>query len=155
MTPGKDSLRWFKLLLLEERDVDPQIYECAEFQEARQARDASGKSAVEIVSKYLQLLWGHAIKSIEKSVGHSLLAKCRFNVIITLPAIWPHYAQQRMEQAAEMADILKERSCGTTLVRFVSEPEAAALSTLSDQGNKSTVEVKSALQQCFEVLVGS
>ncbi|KAG5949900.1 hypothetical protein E4U53_005660 [Claviceps sorghi] len=139
--PGKEALRWFKLLLLDEKDVDLAIHECAEFKEARQAQEASGKNAVEIVSRYLQLLWEHAVNAIEFSVGKTLMAKCRFEVVITLPAIWPHYAQQRMEKAAETAGILGQKSCGTTSVRFVSEPEAAALSSLSDQGNKSTVEV--------------
>ncbi|KAG5993963.1 hypothetical protein E4U43_003349, partial [Claviceps pusilla] len=141
VTPNKDSFRWFKLLLLEEKDVDPHLYGCAEFREAHQLRDASGKSAIEIVSRYLQLLWKHAINDIEAAIGQDLMAKCRFDVVITIPAIWPHYAQQRMEQAAEMAGILSKRPCGTTLVHFVSEPEAAALSTLGDQANKSTVEV--------------
>ncbi|QPH01174.1 hypothetical protein C2857_005373 [Epichloe festucae Fl1] len=141
VTSAKDAFRWFKLLLLNEKDVDPVIYNCSEFREARSVRDASGKSAVEIVSRYLQLLWNHAINDIQIAIGEDLMVKCRFNVVITLPAIWPHYAQQRMEQAAEMAGILAKRPCGTTLLRFISEPEAAALSTLGDQANKSTVEV--------------
>lgn len=144
VTSPKDAFRWFKLLLLDKKDVDPLIYKCDEFKEARRVRDASGKDAVEIVSKYLQLLWDHAINDIKVAIGEDLMAKCRFDVIITLPAIWPHYAQQRMEQAAEKAGILAKRPCGTTSVRFVSEPEAAALSTLGDQANKSTVEVKDA-----------
>lgn len=141
VTSAKDAFRWFKLLLLDEKDVDPVIYNCSEFKEARRARDASGKSAVEIVSRYLQLLWNHAINDIQIAIGEDLIVKCRFNVVITLPAIWPHYAQQRMEQAAKIAGILVKRSCGTTLLHFISEPEAAALSTLGDQANKSTVEV--------------
>ncbi|KAG6003968.1 hypothetical protein E4U21_001548 [Claviceps maximensis] len=150
VAPDKEALRWFKLLLLDKKDVAPATYECAELKEARRVQEASGKNAVEIVSKYLRFLWEHAIKNIENSVGKSLMAKCRFHVAITLPAIWPHYAQQRMEKAAEMAGILGQRSCGTTSVRFVSEPEAAALSALGDQANKSTVEVNSAYEECFE-----
>ncbi|KAG5981776.1 hypothetical protein E4U55_002578 [Claviceps digitariae] len=146
-SPGKDTLRWFKLLLLDENDVDPHIYECAELKEARQLQEASGKSAVEIVSRYLQLLWEHAINNVQGAIGEDLMARCRFDVVITIPAIWPHYAQQRMEQAVKMAGISTERPRGTTLVRFISEPEAAALSTLGDQANKSTVEVKIALEE--------
>ncbi|KAG6041415.1 hypothetical protein E4U41_004513 [Claviceps citrina] len=147
--PGGDSLRWFKLLLLlDEKDVDPVTYNCAELKEARRVRDASGKSAVEIVSKYLQLLWNHAINNIEIAFDGDSMAKCRFDVVMTLPAIWPPYAQQRMKQAAEMAGILEQRPCGTTLLRFVSEPEAAALSTLGDQANKSTVKVDDTFVIC-------
>ncbi|KAG5918174.1 hypothetical protein E4U42_006956 [Claviceps africana] len=140
VTSGKGAFRWFKLLLLDEKDVDPVIYKCAEFNEARLLRDVSGKSAVEIVSRYLQMLWEHVIDDIKTAIGEDLMAKCRFDVVMTIPAIWPHYAQQRMKQAAEMAGIVSIRPCGTTSVRFVSEPEAAALATLGDQANKSTVE---------------
>ncbi|KAF5132941.1 hypothetical protein E5D57_003563 [Metarhizium anisopliae] len=42
-----------------------------------------------------------------------------------------------MEQAAKMAGILDDRSAGQTILTFAPEPEAAALSTLTEPGRKT------------------
>lgn len=55
-----------------------------------------------------------------------------FQIIVTLPAIWPHYAQRRMREAIEEAGILASNSTGKPTLNFTSEPEAAALASLED-----------------------
>ncbi|EMT61794.1 Mitochondrial-type heat shock protein 70 [Fusarium odoratissimum] len=77
-----------------------------------------------------------------------LLQKSPFHVVITLPAIWPPYAQQRMKQAAKTSGILDARSCGETKLRFISEPEAAALATIKDLSKRSTIKVGDAMVIC-------
>lgn len=65
---------------------------------------------------------------------------------VTVPAIWPHYAQNRMKEAMAAAGILGKRSCGKTAVRFVSEPEAAAFATISDLSARPNLRVRIALR---------
>ncbi|ENH61131.1 Mitochondrial-type heat shock protein 70 [Fusarium oxysporum f. sp. cubense race 1] len=77
-----------------------------------------------------------------------LLQKSPFHVVITLPAIWPPYAQQRMKQAAKTSGILDARSCGETKLCFISEPEAAALATIKDLSKRSTIKVGDAMVIC-------
>lgn len=55
-----------------------------------------------------------------------------FQIIVTLPAIWPHYAQLRMREAIDDAGILDTKSAGKPTLSFTSEPEAAALASLED-----------------------
>jgi molecular chaperone DnaK (HSP70) len=48
-----------------------------------------------------------------------------------------------MKQAAKTSGILDARSCGETKLRFISEPEAAALATIKDLSKRSTIKVNS------------
>ncbi|KAK2606147.1 hypothetical protein QQS21_003430 [Conoideocrella luteorostrata] len=137
-----EAVQWFKLLLLNKKDVDPDVYWCSQFCQAREMLDDSDENAVQMVASFLKPLWFHAIKSIKEELGEELLLRCQFHVIMTLPAIWPQYAQQRMEEAAKIAGILTKRSCGSTVLRFISEPEAAALATIKDLSKRSTIEVR-------------
>lgn len=52
-------------------------------------------------------------------------------VVLTVPAIWPEYARKRMLEAAEFAGICKDRASAKTVVSLVSEPEAAAIATIT------------------------
>lgn len=67
---------------------------------------------------------------------------CAFNVVVTLPAIWPAYAQFRMKEAIEKAGILKARGICDTTLEFISEPEAAALATLQDMSDRADMVVR-------------
>ena len=57
------------------------------------------------------------------------------HIVITVPAIWKGYARQAMREAAKKAGILNLRMAGATTLTFAPEPEAAALSTLLEQGS--------------------
>ncbi|KAF3767179.1 hypothetical protein M406DRAFT_39951 [Cryphonectria parasitica EP155] len=65
---------------------------------------------------------------------------CRFNVVITVPAMWSLEAQMKMRTAAKMAGILSRRLAGETTLTLVAEPEAAALATLADMGGEKSIE---------------
>jgi hypothetical protein len=138
----KDALKWFKLLLLDERDVPADVSESTQISEATCLQKKAKRCPVEIIGCFLQKLWKHSIDSIKRTLGAELLQKCQFHVVVTLPAIWPPYAQQRMKQAANLSGILKERDCGETVLRFISEPEAAALATIKDLSKRSTIKVR-------------
>ncbi|RSL67500.1 hypothetical protein CEP54_003231 [Fusarium duplospermum] len=136
----KDALKWFKLLLLKRGDIPADIATSGQLANARRLQETTGKQPVDIIACFLRKLWSHAIESIKRSIGAELLNKSKFHVVITLPAIWPPYAQRHMKQAAGLSGILDARSCGATTLRFVSEPEAAALATIQDLSKRSTIK---------------
>ncbi|KAI0532864.1 hypothetical protein GGR58DRAFT_148013 [Xylaria digitata] len=134
--PDCDPVRWFKLLLVHEEDLDPDLKSSEFIHKARKFLAEEGKTAVNLVADYLCALWDHTLETIKRAVGEALLKALRFNVVITVPAIWKEYARGYMEQAARDAGILNERLAGDTTLKFVPEPEAAGLSTLSDVTRK-------------------
>ncbi|KAF4462383.1 hypothetical protein FALBO_10812 [Fusarium albosuccineum] len=136
----KDALKWFKLLLLDEKDLPDGISASTQIQEARRLRTEINKDSIDIIGCFLRKIWNHTIESIKRTVSAELLQKSIFHVVITLPAIWPPYAQHRMKQAAKISGILDARSCGATTLRFISEPEAAALATMKDLSKRSTIK---------------
>lgn len=136
-----DALKWFKLLLLDEDDIPCALSASTQLDKARRLQKATNKDPVDIIACFLRNLWNHAIDSIKRSIGAELLKMSKFHVVITLPAIWPHYAQRRMKEAAKLSGILDARSCGATTLRFISEPEAAALATIKDLSKRSTIDV--------------
>ncbi|KAF5263244.1 hypothetical protein FOXYS1_6008 [Fusarium oxysporum] len=145
---SKDALKWFKLLLLDSDDVPIMVSKSSQMRCAQKLLDKMRKDPVEVIACYLRKIWNHAIDSIQRAVGAELLQKSPFHVVITLPAIWPPYAQQRMKQAAKTSGILDARSCGETKLRFISEPEAAALATIKDLSKRSTIKVGDAVVIC-------
>lgn len=145
----KDALKWFKLLLLDEEDVSKDVAGSTQYQEARTLQGKLGKSAIEIIACFVGNLWNHTVDSIRSSIGAGLLEKCKFRVVITVPAIWTPKAHMRMRKAVEMSGILAERSCGATKLSLISEPEAAALATMKDFSKRSTIQVK---QPCRSLL---
>ncbi|KAF5982892.1 Hsp70 chaperone protein [Fusarium bulbicola] len=145
---SEDALKWFKLLLLDNEDVPTSVSRSSQLRHARKLLDKMKKDPVEVIACYLRKLWNHAIDSIQRTVGVELLKKSAFHVVITLPAIWPPYAQQRMKQAAKTSGILDARSCGETKLRFISEPEAAALATIKDLSKRSTMKIGDTMVIC-------
>ncbi|EXM11546.1 hypothetical protein FOIG_01163 [Fusarium odoratissimum NRRL 54006] len=145
---SEDALKWFKLLLLDSDDVPIMVSKSSQMRCAQKLLDKMRKDPVEVIACYLRKIWNHAIDSIQRTVGAELLQKSPFHVVITLPAIWPPYAQQRMKQAAKTSGILDARSCGETKLRFISEPEAAALATIKDLSKRSTIKVGDAMVIC-------
>ncbi|KAI3549532.1 hypothetical protein CSPX01_02183 [Colletotrichum filicis] len=131
-----DPIRWFKLLLLKDEDLGPEL--CAsEFilRGKRMLRD-SGKTAIALVADFLRALFNHTMYTITKARGKEVVDAMRLHIVITVPAIWKGYARQAMETAAEQAGILYSRAAGETKLTLAPEPEAAALSTLSEPGRK-------------------
>lgn len=137
-----DALRWFKLLLLKETDMDEEIRTSPQLQEARDKLQASGKSAVEVISIFLKHMFQHAVEKLKLARGAEMVDTSRFHIVLTIPAIWPEYARRRMQQAVDLAGILKTRPIGPTTFEFVSEPEAAALATLSALDGQPNIKAR-------------
>lgn len=137
-----DALRWFKLLLVKEADLDEEIRTSKQLQDARVATQASGKSAVEVISIFLKCMFQYVVETLKTARGRGMVDSSRFHVVLTVPAIWPEYARRRMQQAVDLAGILKARPIGSTTFEFVSEPEAAALATLSSLSGQPNIEAR-------------
>lgn len=136
-----DALRWFKLTLLNPPDLDVGIRDSVHIQNARAALQALDMSPVEAISAYMEHVWEHCIEKLKVAEGEETVDTSRFHVIFTIPAIWPNYARKLMKEAVEQAGILNKRIIGRTEHDFVSEPEAAALATLSGIEERHNIEV--------------
>lgn len=142
-----EQLKRFKLLLIDDRDLPKDVRKSKKIKEAREFLKKHNKTATEVVALFLRHLWNHSIQRITTSIGRSLVNFSKFHVVITLPAIWPEYARARVREAADRAGMLGRRIAGKTALSFVSEPEAAALATLSDMNGRSDIKV-SCSQPC-------
>ncbi|KAF2682390.1 actin-like ATPase domain-containing protein [Lentithecium fluviatile CBS 122367] len=134
-----DPVRWFKLLLLKEEDLDPEMRSNEFILRGRKMLKENGKTAVDLIADYLRAIWKHIIETINKSRGESVVDALAFHIVITVPAIWKGYARQEMEEAANKAGLLNRRAAGDTTMTFAPEPESAGLSTLCEPGRKVKV----------------
>ena len=130
--PGEKPLKWFKLCLVDIACLEPELQESEQLIEAENQLRCLNISAVDAAADFLQQLWNHTLRSIERELGKATVESLPFRVVVTVPAIWPEHAMQRTQQAAKRAGILKTRACGETKLDLVPEPEAAALATLTE-----------------------
>jgi len=138
-----EDLRWFKLLLLDDEDLEKYLSDAplAQLTKLRRAIQDSGKEVLDIITDYLRLLWEHALQGVASSMGKGTVEKVPFTVVVTVPAMWKGYVRSRMRTAVKNAGILDERAAGPTLFNFISEPEAAALATLTDLQSTCSIQV--------------
>ncbi|KAK0728618.1 hypothetical protein B0T26DRAFT_768300 [Lasiosphaeria miniovina] len=127
-----DPIRWFKLLLLKDEDLHKNLKSSELLLRARRMLRENGKTAIDLISDYLRLLWQHILESIHKVYGEPVVDAMPFHVVLTVPAIWKNYARQGMQRAAKAAGILDHRPAGPTKLSFAPEPEAAAMSTFCE-----------------------
>ncbi|KAJ0162374.1 Chaperone protein HscA -like protein [Colletotrichum tanaceti] len=130
ITPDMVPMRWFKLLLLNDDDIQKEdVRNSPQLRQARQllSRSVSRKKPVEIVGAYLGKIWDHTYATLKTMMD---IEDLPLRVAITIPAIWPAYAQSLMREAAKIAGITKKRDIGATTLILVQEPEAAALASL-------------------------
>lgn len=152
-----DALRWSKLTLVNPPDLDVGVRNSIQIQDARTALQALGMLPEEAISAYLKHMWEHCIKKLKDAEGEETVETSRFHVVFTIPAIWPNYARERMQKAIDKAGILKKRTAGPTNHDFVSEPEAAALATLSGIEGRHNIKVCSLdprLSNYFNLILG-
>ncbi|KAL2815593.1 hypothetical protein BDW59DRAFT_166740 [Aspergillus cavernicola] len=128
-----DPVRWFKLLLLRDEDLAPELRKSDFVLRGRKMLGELNKTAVDVIADYLRALWQHIMATIHKVRSKSVITALTFHVVITVPATWKDYARQAMEDAARKAGILGIRAAGSTILTFAPEPEAAALATLYER----------------------
>ncbi|CAI7672409.1 unnamed protein product [Penicillium discolor] len=126
-----EPIQWFKLLLLRDEDLSPEVRSDDLIIRARKMLQDENKTAVDCIADYLKALWDHTLKSIRSARSEFIVSNMTFHVVITIPAIWKDYAREAMKEAARKAGILQARSsAGETILTFVPEPEAAGLASL-------------------------
>jgi hypothetical protein len=74
------------------------------------------KSAVDVVADYLRRLWGHAISILQNSFGAVFMDNTQIKLILTVPALWDHSAQELTRKAAERAGITDRAKIKVELV---------------------------------------
>jgi hypothetical protein len=132
ITEDEDAIRWFKLLLLKDEDLQDDIRDSSFLNKAKTKLLELGITPEQAVADYLSLLWDHTMSSMKRARGAGAVDGLPLKVVLTVPAIWKPYAHEKMRNAARAAGILNPRPCGETTLKLVSEPEAAALATLNE-----------------------
>jgi hypothetical protein len=140
ITPTMKPMKWFKLLLLKEADIIPDDIRTSEpLRQARsQLTNFPNLTATELVGRFLRKLWNHTYTELKSGLD---VDNIPLKVAITVPAIWPNYAQRATREAARIAGILADRDIGKTTLDLVQEPEAAGLSILFERGANPEIKV--------------
>ncbi|KAF5628189.1 heat shock 70 kDa 12B [Fusarium tjaetaba] len=141
-TPQDDTtLRWFKLLLVDEKDLPDHIRYSVQLKAARALMLKANKTPVQILGDYLRQLWRHCRQNIVRAEGRRMMTVSTVHLVVTLPAIWPYYTRSRMTEALGHAGLLNITKAGHTTLDFISEPEAAALTCLKENADRFNVRV--------------
>ncbi|KAF5632237.1 heat shock 70 kDa 12B [Fusarium tjaetaba] len=148
ITPDMKPMKWFKLLLLKNEDIaKEEIRNAPQLQQARDILSNSRKrlTAVQVVGYYLKNVWDHTYAALKSMLDVDNLP---LRVAITIPAIWPAYAQSAMREAAKIAGIMKYRDIGETTLILVQEPEAAALASLFQRNSSPEIQQNESFVVC-------
>ncbi|KAF5536279.1 heat shock 70 kDa 12B [Fusarium napiforme] len=141
-TPQDETtLRWFKLLLVDEKDLPDHIRHSVQLKTARALMLKANKTPVQILGDYLRQLWRHCRQNIVRAEGRRMMTVSTVHLVVTLPAIWPYYTRSRMTEALGHAGLLNITKAGHTTLDFISEPEAAALTCLKENADRFNVRV--------------
>ncbi|KAK3391788.1 hypothetical protein B0T20DRAFT_488687 [Sordaria brevicollis] len=138
-----DPIRWFKLLLLNHHDAQEDVRNSQYLGRARRQLEMlpeyAGDGVVDLIARFLKEVWDHTLQDIRREITN--IDTLPLKVAVTVPAIWPPYARERLKEAARRAGIEDRRRIGETKLILVEEPEAAALSTLYERRNHPDIEV--------------
>ncbi|KAG5800267.1 hypothetical protein H9Q69_000704 [Fusarium xylarioides] len=132
--PGYDEgwFEWFKLSIPHKDDLPKDVRVSDKLDKLTKEREAIDISAVDASSKYLGELWKQFHENLDKDIN--------VGITVTVPAIWPEDARERLLRA------LRSRSANIlgTNVRLaqnlVTESEAAAIALLSASANPGILE---------------
>lgn len=116
------QLSWFKLLLCEEtkkRAASQRTF----LNKLEEDMKSLNKSAVDVAADYLHRLWGHTTSVLRSKFGKAFFEDIQIKLVLTIPAIWDHQAQEMTRAAARKAGMMNRHN---TKLELVSEPEAAA-----------------------------
>jgi molecular chaperone DnaK (HSP70) len=125
------SFKWIKILL------EPELESKSMVKPVRDSQDLLeelGKTANTVVADYLRFLWKYTVDDIRKYQGPDFETTYNISIILTVPAMWSPAAKDKTLRAAEAAGLPPN-------ITLVTEPEAAALSTLKDKEGVSDLKV--------------
>jgi Hsp70 protein len=143
---GLKRLQWVKLLL--ETDLDPdneRLRKAVQVQSTLQALKELEKTPVQVAGDYLKWLWTNVTEKICDSEGDPDLVKnAAVTVIMTVPAMWSDKARDNTVRAAEIAGI----SADGRKLKFLNEPEAAAISELKKRISTGQIDEEDCVIIC-------
>lgn len=145
------SFKWFKLGLPHDDELQDDLLDAAELDEARALRRQHKVKTSELVEAYMKALWDQCVNDIalaENMERHDVLETMMF-VVIGTPANWGLGTLASLLKAARDAGIPGEH-CGSK-VETCLEPEAAAMGLLMHDKPKiqKVVELKVSLGARF------
>ncbi|KAI0396996.1 hypothetical protein F5Y17DRAFT_471065 [Xylariaceae sp. FL0594] len=127
--PG--AISWFKLFLLEQRDLQSHLTNSDHLNVARERVRELGKDVIDIIADYLAQVWKHAVERIQTARSKGFILNNRLHIVVTVPAIC----------ALHQAGIFDKRpQCDETTWAFVSEPEATALASIEGHQKHNTLK---------------
>lgn len=129
LDPDRHHISWFKLGLSEEGTKILEQKQPERFQKLQDLLIRYKKSPLDVSADYLRLLWAHAMKYIQERTDDVIWEVVKFKVVLTVPAMWDHKAQDLTRQAAKMAGILDPKGA---VLELIGEPEAAALAVFTE-----------------------
>lgn len=122
------QLSWFKLLLCEETKKRA-ASQRAFLDKLEGDMKSLDKTAVDVAADYLHRLWNHATATLKSRFGEAFYEDLQIKLVLTIPAIWDHQAQEMTKAAARKAGMMNRSNMKLELV---SEPEAAARYVFSE-----------------------
>ena len=126
-----ESLRWIKLLLessnQHEKTVKP-------VKDSNALLKKINKTAQEVVTDYLRLLWNYALQDIRDHCDSYDEEIYGLKIVLTVPAMWTPAAKEKTIQAARASGMPDD-------ISLVTEPEAAALATLKEKAEEEILKV--------------
>ncbi|KAI2782816.1 hypothetical protein F4815DRAFT_442804 [Daldinia loculata] len=131
VTMREDSFCWIKILL------EPGHKYAKTIEDVKQSNallTKLNKTADEVVSDYLRVLWTYTKEDIRKRIDdENWETTFRLPVVLTVPAMWSHQSKGRTVKAARAAGLPVDISMVT---------EAAALATLRVKAEEDTLRPK-------------
>jgi molecular chaperone DnaK (HSP70) len=138
----RHHISWFKMGLCEEAIKMLAKERPERFEKLHNLLTKYQKKPIDVSADYLRLLWAHAMENIQARVDPVLWEDIKLRIVLTVPAIWDHKAQDLTRQAAKMAGMLDRK--GSTL-ELIGEPEAAAFAVFTGMNTSRT---QSSLKVC-------
>ncbi|KAK6339713.1 hypothetical protein TWF718_009106 [Orbilia javanica] len=126
-----DIFRWMKILL-EPSGVSQSYLESPSVQETMLLLGRHGLTPVELVSRYLKLIWECAIKEIISQKTKPLFDNSEKTVVLSVPGGWSEQATQNTYDAAVAAFQGQGIDCKRNL-KLINEPAAAAIYVLNKE----------------------
>lgn len=143
-------LEWVKLCLLQSDDLSQDVKQSEVYKRHLRTLNSSGKAAKQVIAEYLRRVWKHVRDGVKKEFQPHILPGSRISLqfVMTVPAVWPGYAQAIMRQALNESGMLGPDKWDTFLSEptnpvFLTEPEAAVHHLITVEPLRSQIQVRS------------
>lgn len=125
----RHAISWFKLCLSEQATQKLAKDQPERYERLQVLFKNLNKEPIDVVVDYLRCVWEHVVEDIREKIDDWLWENVKLKIVLTVPAIWDHKAQEMTRRAAEKAGLLKRED---TTLELIGEPEAAALEVFTE-----------------------